>query len=356
MNHLVCLSRHRSVILVTMDGNLTSTYTRTACYTYNPEYLTTATAKVHYAILGTLYIISSILVVSLNGTFLITVKKVPRLRTMPCYILMMLSTTNLIFGVAVMPVIARTMIRLSMGQLSCRSIDYGSILGYIFGGISLVAVILISGEQYLAIALPYQHQRIVTKKRLLRLEFTLCTLVIVLTLIANFVPKFWQAYQSLLSTVSFAAAIAIVYCYYKLGRIVRGTVCRIDSVNPQEGKRIRSRSRLGKTGISVVVVFWVSYVPFSVILIQRAVSKQNSFQRTYLYEPAQLCASLTALWNPLIYFYRLTDVRKESVKLFVPTKQFRIQNLPLERKDTQESYVEPDVKQVKQKIEESCRL
>ena len=178
--------------------------------------------------------------------------------------------------------------------------------------ISFLTTTAVSIDRYLAIHLHLRYQEFVTVRRAIKLHVVLWIVAAILasTVIWNSIITF------------FAALIVISVCllttftaYAKIYSVVRGHKKAIHQQhNPQQIGRTMPRTiRQTKTTISmfyICLIHTLCYLPYFVFLILRDGYKVTDF--SYLgTEFAQTVVFLNSSLNPLLYCWRLRQVRAE---------------------------------------------
>ena len=194
---------------------------------------------------------------------------------------------------------------------------------------SLVHLLLISAERYLAIMHPYKHMFIVTKFRLLvasAVAWIICSILHLFLLFYN-PSTFWSANKLL----GGAFIVIIVVCHAIVYKETRRHEKQIaaQQVSPEARENFLKEKRALKLTATVVSVLIFCYLPiFSFTRARNALKDKISLDVIYAVLFATIClATVNSLINPLIYCAKQRQFRIAFIELLfrknvTETKEF----------------------------------
>ena len=274
-------------------------------------------SRTSFLIAGIALAVGCIPATMFNLCFLVVMKRNRKLHRLSNYLLVTLSVLDLITGSVIMPLSAIILIERSRHVLHCKLQAYTSVIGYSVGTMSLITILTITVEQFLAVMYPYYHQSHVTIKKLLPVNILFWVLLSIFCIAAWFYTVLWVIYQSFLGLLIVNTFVVVIYCYARMFRVAKRTRKMITSINKSLRRKTKTNNKNLKTSAAIIVAFVISYIPIGLLVLWRLIFGTTHFERTYLYEWAQVFASYNTVINPLVYYWRLRGVKKELRKIFV---------------------------------------
>ena len=259
--------------------------------------------------------------VLLNLLTIIAVKMKARLQRMSNIALACLATTDLLVGFLGQPLF----ISFAISVLQCKSTTevrrLQNSVKYplnFFSFSSLVHLVLMSADRYLAIKQSYNYEKTVTKTRVL-IASAIAWMFSLAVLILHFVDDdlfiSTQNLLGLLLMVLIAFCSVVVYCEAR--RHEREILTQQVSVEAKE--RFLKERRALRLTITVVVMVFLNYLPLiSLRAIRRSFKDKVSLGTIYaVYFPAVSLAVLNSFINPLIYSVRLRQFRVAFIEILL---------------------------------------
>ena len=265
-------------------------------------------------VLNALFSITAIL-----GNTVITYSlwKNPSLHSPSNILLFGLAGCDLSVGIIVQPfyIIYQSFYITYQRQTWIATMEVFNIISNLFCGVSFLTTTAVSVDRYLAIHLHLRYCEIVTMRRS-------AILLGVLWIIATFVAStlLWNKNITFFAVVSLIALCLFVTfaVYVKIFTVVRNHRKRIQSeqtessANNESATRRRVRVRSALSMFYVCLIHLLCYLPYFVFLILRDMYKISAFT-ILATEFAQTLIFVNSSLNPLIYCWRLRDIR-EAVK------------------------------------------
>lgn len=251
-----------------------------------------------------------------NSVVIVAVWRTPSLHTPSNAFLCCLALSDLTVGLIAQPcfVIHKIGELLQDYSMYCTTRIMTESLGYITAGTSVLIMAGIAIERYLALYLHLRYTEIVTTKRIL---FTTSVLWMVFILLAS--SRLWMAddgvFNSILIPVIFCSLAFTFLAYTRVLKYVRrhekqinATSAALCPVNHQLSRIMRyKKSTL--TMVYIVGIFVFCYIPFLCVKIVHKVEGYTiSVKIAYLY--ASTIVFCNSSLNPLVYCWRITDIRR----------------------------------------------
>ena len=282
-------------------------------------------AKAVLILLAVINIVTSPFTTSLNALVIMAVKTKSRLRAHKSNILLAcLATTDLIVGVIVQPMFVVVIISIVLGETStgmCVLQHIAHLFTSVLVKTSLIHLVLISGDRYLAMKHTYAyHNGLVTEARLL-FGSALAWLFSLILHIPLFVDQtvFFLTYNTFIGL----SLAVISFCQFMVYREVRRHEMEISTQQVTEEARqnfLRNKKAFKLSAIMVSVLFFC-YIPILVLRIV-LLNYRSSMPITILHPcffSAVCVAILNSLLNPLIYSVRMRQFRVAFTEIICRT-------------------------------------
>lgn len=278
----------------------------------------TSSARLYYLVIGSFYIVISLLAINFNMMFLTTIRRNRRLHRLSNFLLVFLCVVDLISACVIMPSYAVILTARYQNITYCSLRTCTSIAGYCLASMSFTSILSITIEQYTAIVYPFFHQSHVTLKSISQIIAVSWFIASVWCVGAWVIEGLWIIYQAFLGCFIFLTYVFIIYCYSRLFILVKHTEKRMHSIRKQFERKneLNRRNKAVKTSSLIILAFSISYVPIAFITIWRYFYGVTVFERTFIYEGVHLLSVCNTFINPIVYYWRLSDVRREILKLF----------------------------------------
>ena len=220
-----------------------------------------------------------------------------------------------------------------------------AVVGHLLGAMSFTTVILVSLDRYVAILHPFFYELQVTRYRLVIVQFMIWLLPMPILLFSVLHQNQLSLYYTILS-FTIAGWLLGVYFYSKILAVARSIIksekkikhavvasastlpssrnsrgCP-HTVRSQTKAKIRhgmeQESRRGITTVicimSALLATFTPIAAFSIYMVTRKDLGENYFEQIILHW-VQSLSLMNSLLNPLIYCFRITDVRKELFRI-----------------------------------------
>lgn len=273
---------------------------------------------------------TNIAVIVLNSIFALTatfqnlpviyaILKTPSLHN-PSYVLLCsLATTDLFVGCFIQPLYIAYNAMLVDGQrFSCALWYAKETLLLLFMFVSICTLVLISTERWLALHFHLRYREIVTMSRTLSsigLTWFFCTASVMAWPLGLDIYIFTMV-GFIVITI---AALLLLFTYIKIFLILRRHRALIESqakLQPQSAN-LRKHRRSSATMLYVVVLFFIFYSPTFYAMIHYLESGPYlSVSQTILWEVAKTVALINASANPVMYYWKMRELRRAMRNVF----------------------------------------
>ena len=269
--------------------------------------------------------VSSLTAVAGNGVVILVVWKTPALHTPSNVFLCCLAISDLTVGLIAQPcfVIHKIGELLESYSMYCTTRILAESVGYITAGTSVLTMTGIAIERYLALYLHLRYKQIITTKRILVAAFCLWVFFIL-----QAASRFWIANDNIFNNI----AIPVIGCslvftflaYMKVLKYVRRHENQIHDQNvsnPNQypaSNRLLGMRRYKKSTLTmayIVGIFVLCYIPILCVKIAHKIEGYTASVKTaYVY--ASTIVFLNSSFNPVVYCWRITDIRRAVIGIF----------------------------------------
>ena len=272
---------------------------------------------------------TNIAVIVLNSIFALTttfqnlpviyaILKTPSLHNPPYVLLCSLATTDLLVGCVIQPLYIANNAMLVDGQsFSCALWYTKETLLLLFMFLSICTLVLISTERWLALHFHLRYREIVTMSRTLSSigsTWFFCTASVIAW------PLGLDAYTFTIVGIVIisAAAFLLLFTYIKIFLILRRHKALIESQAKQQPQsvNIRKHRKSSATMLYVVVLFFIFYAPTFYAMIHYLESGFSSVNQNILWEVAKTVALINASANPVMYYWKMRELRRAMRNVF----------------------------------------
>ena len=279
-------------------------------------------AKAVLIFLAVINIVTFPFTAALNALVIISVKMKSRLRANKSNILLAcLATTDLMVGVIVQPMFAALTITIALRKTttgSCTLQNLTLIVTNVLCVTSLIHLVLISGERYLAMKHTYAYSTgLVTEARLL-MGSTLAWLFSIIFHISLLIDS--TVYFVINNTIIGLSIAIIIFCQITVYREVRRHEKELSTqqVTEQARQKLLKDKKVFKLTTIVVSVLFLCYLPIFVFRVVVINYRSNVSVSTILYACVLSAVSVlifNSFLNPLIYTLRMRQFRVAFIEL-----------------------------------------
>ena len=262
----------------------------------------------------------------LNFVFIISLWRSSQLRKKLCYFMIIVLSC---FDLAVVSILQPQLILSTF--LWSMEMYHGKILAtrlYMFillESFSMLALLTLNIERFLALKFPYFHQTAVTKGKLTLLLAGQIIVIVVLLLLYVFYEK-TNVYALLLITVFLLLSLfTLAFVNYKMlliARSKRQDELRVAPIglakHNQEGPKTNKKNLKNISTCSLVVgCFFACSVPKMIFTIYSSVTKSpvNDRRDIILHIWASTFVCMNSTFNCLVFFWRNSILRREGMKI-----------------------------------------
>ena len=300
------------------------------------DYATAVTTSVIIAI-------SAVFSTVANGLVMFVLIRKNLLNSPLHFLLANMCLIDIVIGTISQPLFVAMRIKeLSLKQ-SCILKQSSAFLGYFSGGMTVCILCLISLDRWVAIAMPFRYESMVTRRicvALLALSCLICTGA-TLSRSLNIVAA--NIYYLAVSFLLIGLTLQALFCYAKIYMIARKHERKIDfarrvqlstEVSAENGSNTNSvensgeassrkkracaisQRRKSKTVVYMALLLAVCYLPKAIIIMDAFLFRNSDSMLYAALKWSETLFFLNSSFNPIIYCLRMAYIRNEVWKMF----------------------------------------
>lgn len=274
------------------------------------------TFEANYFAVGVTNITLLPIAVTLNALFIRAIYNHKSLQTNPNKLLVLLSIIDIINSLVSQLSFAIESFLFSFDLFYLTFDRAVSINGYAFTGISFLTVILISLERYIAILYPFIYEKYYRLKRVILYHLVTCFLFLCLTVLL-LIGNLMEEFHLIMSILVAIGCIIILFCYYNIYQVSKKTLRRLSTISNiavNEAKTHARNNRAAMVAALILLFLFISYSPFMIMSLWLSNNHDTRHELVMLILPwTQTLALLNGIFSPLIYYWRITEVRKKMI-------------------------------------------
>lgn len=266
--------------------------------------------------------------VLLNALVIFAVSTRRRLRTNSNILLACLAGTDLLVGLVIQPLaVAMQMKRMFGIGPFCRLEKAYTVAIAGSGLASLVHLVIISIDRFIAIKEPLRYLDIVTKQRIKTGELSAWAVTVFVTIHEivlaaidsenNSYSIYLKVSGAILFSICALFVVVIVILYAYIFSEIRRQETRIqtEQVPQEEVKRIKNDNKAAITLAIILGTLLLSYLPGLIGFVVIVSNWDNTVQRRILSDWSATCISLASLFNPVVYCWRMKKLRRAFLEI-----------------------------------------
>ena len=257
--------------------------------------------------------------ISLNFVASLTILKSFQLKSKPCYyIILVQSMIDLGVGVLGIPSYIFIVSSWTGGLSNCIATSVMFRCGTISVLLSMVTILALTWQRYVAIVHPHAYKTKVTKKRLMRFITSGAVLVFFLTILSYLVQGMIRVYAIVSATLVFLfAAFAYTKIYFVSRKLARSPLHQRQNGaagnNVARLKLFRQEIQVAKSCFIVVVCFFsLCFLPQVIAFPYYA--DLTKFENVEIWVWVGTAVQLNSSVNSLIFFWTKKALRNEGIK------------------------------------------
>lgn len=239
----------------------------------------------------------------------------PDLRNVYNTSILFLATSDLLTGLITLPsfvVYQGSKLTTPQHEFSCIALVLYTSTNFIFTGLSVITIILITLERYLAIFYPFKYQAYVTKRRIVVTISIVWVIWISFITLARFSPGASVGLYSAIAAVLLIPCILLtlfVYCkVYVLTRRVRASIGH-EVTAPRNAEDIQE-TKSSRTVAYLAGAVVLCFVPtLAIAAVYQTGKVDGNYFYHLMYPLSDSAALLTPVLDPMIYVLRSSQVR-----------------------------------------------
>lgn len=250
-----------------------------------------------------------------NILVLTAIKKTPSIRSSSITMLCSLAVSDLLVGFIVQPFfLASLLTRVFLIERISK------IMAFCLCGVSLCTMTAISIDRFLALQYPMRYQATITAH-----QRALNTLIVIIWLhnfvFSGFYVWNWPLYFIMIATGVCLFILVSAFCYIRIYRIVHRHQIQIQAQqqaaqqNTTEGDN-SNMVRMKRSALNTFIFYIAMVLCYFPIIISLCAASITSKDLPEVWHLADTVVFLNSSVNPLLYCWRLGEIRKAVLKIF----------------------------------------
>lgn len=250
-----------------------------------------------------------------NILVLTAIKKTPSIRSSSITMLCSLAVSDLLVGFIVQPFfLASLLTRVFLIE------KISKITAFCLCGVSLCTMTAISIDRFLALQYPMRYQATITAH-----QRALNTLIVIIWLhnfvFSGFYVWNWPLYFIMIATGVCLFILVSTFCYIRIYRIVHRHQIQIQAQqqaaqqNTTEGDN-SNMVRMKRSALNTFIFYIAMVLCYFPIIISLCAASITSKDLPEVWHLADTVVFLNSSVNPLLYCWRLGEIRKAVLKIF----------------------------------------
>lgn len=265
--------------------------------------------------------------VVLNALVIFAVSTRRRLRANSNILLACLAGTDLVVGLVIQPLAVAVQMKRVFGTGPFCPLEKAYVVAIVGSGFaSLLHLVIISIDRFIAIKEPLRYLDIVTKQRIKTGELSAWAITVFVTIqeivlaAINSENNIYSIYFKVSGIILFSICalfiVAIVISYAYIFSEIRRQEKRIqtEQLLQEEVKRIKKDNKATITLAIILGTLVLSYLP-GLIGFAAIANSDNTVQRRFLWDWSATCISLASLFNPVVYCWRMKKLRHAFLEI-----------------------------------------
>ena len=266
-----------------------------------------------------LLLVLSISVILLNGLFMISLVKTKSLHTPSNAVLGCLCCSDLLIGVASFLAWAIDIASIVRNQLISYDIFvviFQALM--VFTGFSSLFIILATCDRYAAICHPYKYRQYATSKLYAIISICTCLVYALAISLSYVMDEFYQTYSRhvILAIVFLATSAVLIYCNWKILRVIRRHRRQIASVERHfERQNSGFQCDTNRYYIVLLLLILFGFCKIPRIIFFFNINRTMNLLSFITLIITDFMLQLNSLLNPLVYCFRIRLFRNAMKEL-----------------------------------------
>lgn len=260
-----------------------------------------------------------------NTVLLLIIIRSPHLHTPSNVFLGCLALSDLVIGCITQPAYVTYKVAeiLVLKRASCVARVIHWVVGWICAGVSMLTITALAVERFLALHLHLRYTVVVTVRKVIVTAtlFWIATILIIMSLFVMESDKYWTFVPAPILVLNL---IITVTAYWKIFRIlqkhrsqiqdqIQTQVFRFGGNIPGENTYYKRYRKSAVTAMYVLVLLLLCYVPFFCAMVTRVIVGYSAAVKI-AYESGATIVYLNSTLNPILFCFRVPDIRREVKK------------------------------------------
>lgn len=247
-----------------------------------------------------------------NGVVAITTLKTPSLHKPSFLLLSCAAMADSLTGFLAQPVAMASFAAKLRRQFStaCQLDVVKECLGWLFSGMSVSILALLSVERYLVLRLGTRHRSVVTVKRVF-MAVTSFWLSLVTLEILRFVSLNNKTFTAIHVPFMFLSLVILTATYYQIHRYIKQQSLKLTPADNRHAQSfdLAKYKKITLAVLYIVSFYWIFFAPFVCVLVAYLILGFSKTVEGAYYITTTLILANAAI-NPFLYCWKLRALRK----------------------------------------------
>ena len=256
-----------------------------------------------------------------NGMVMLAYYRNRRLRTIQNDIFLLLATTDIAVTVIIQPIYVVAIFSGLMGKRDCLIWEIVVVLSWLFLGLSMATIVIISWQSYITLAYPYRNQAIITKHRL-KIAVFFSWLLMTAAVVKSTLLHHLSFASYLCAGVVLLTMISVLFTWVRTYKIVAKHRRIIQTSQTPTGGKLVTRKTVFRSTITALLVTLGLFLCYSLGLLLSFHAMVNVWRVEHnllliLYPVSWTLMYSNSLLNPCLLFWRNSGFRQTARNIIV---------------------------------------
>ena len=279
-------------------------------------------SRINFIMISIFDLIISVPAFLLNATFLYVAFKHSKFRKSTSNLLLInLAFLDTLLAALVLPLHGVQMLMNAQSNSACWLNKLNDLTSVILSTPAFLNLVFITFDTYCGIVFPFFYTEHVTPTKLLTLMWLSWIVFIIAAATFNNIPSLWNVYTLGYAVIDSLAIAFFIVSYAHIYSTVSKIYRRVSCVNVAMRKVSTANGGGGSKEKTIIISFFIvlffvlSFLPSAIYYALKITGNETSEIRTYLFPWTYSLRLSSALVNSLIYYWRLSNIRKATMEL-----------------------------------------
>ncbi len=305
-----------------MATNSTGLPFRISCIVGTVRFASNGQEIVAEIVLVVINIVTSLLGTVANGLVIMAYYRNPRLRTIQNTIFLLLAITDVCVNMLVQPLYSAAILTSLLGKRDCLVWDISTISSWLFLGVSLVTIVILSLQSFITLAYPYRFQEIITKDRLKKVVFFSWIFIITGVIMESVILHHLSSSEFICFSIILLTIISVIFSWIWTYKLVARHRKAIEATQtPTTQNFVTRKTVLRSTVTAFFVTLSLLGCYFLALLLYfhgfTSAWKIDHHMHLMLKRVSWTLTYLNSLLNPCLVFWRSSNFRETAKNILI---------------------------------------